>query len=957
MKIVQFSPSERVDLPDATAMSWLPVGEFRRLIRTLIAGGTTSSPDLGRIVKGFKVEQASSTTIEVNFDINGDGSDLSVAVGGHEFIGSDGGFFIDQGQLIGDKGIENEQESGGAATRTINFSGDPSNNYIVEMRFTLTAAESGNRAFWDPSSNTEFIDNVETRYVPGWEIRRVASPSSSGPDWIPLAIVLWTGSTIGMITDIRDLALEGVSPWSGIAQNYTFGPGDFDRSTDRGDPTVGQNSIWGAIRALERQIMDLKGQDENGLFNWWNRAVSPGPAGGAINASQTKSLRTLDIITFKIGNGVDDWGDFNGADGLDDCLTYIEDNRDDLPKRIKIVLRGREAYGTYDTVFNITSEHSFDNIHLEIIGDIGNLYYNQTLVQVNLGAPGIAISLMGGLVLRNIHLQMLNSGGGENGIDVVATGQSDDIRIENCMFEFIDSATTEFALKVPSRMLRMTNSTFSGGTAYIGGNPYSPNEEDESIASLGGQIDSCYFGFMSLVLRRNTVTASSSRATVNDQLAHNLSISNCKFRNSSSSQVTNNAMVSGWGCRGLTFFNCDFEYDANHNCIQLGGAATTTIDFPGLNTKILHCRFYHRDANHTPDIIGLGWAIVISNETIVPTTYTDVPKNFLIADCRFLGENLGTSSDGFGIWANNVGNTKVRDCTFEAGKPQDPLPAANLPCVFFSNTNPLLALLGAGLDNTIENCQFGPHKSFYSNQTYFPISCLYQSNITIRGNNIYRTAYDASAPNPGTHNYSGIVFNNCNGIISENTIQGFLTDGEDGEKGTGIWGLDGGYTQISNNRFIDCGGTIIDYTGSSGVVSGMMISNNYFLYTKVGYNLWATISGGGAISFDGVDTSANSYIGNRWNITEDDAVPSYTAIAIHYGNDANPMILGNCFPYGRLETDDPTQTPIADNGVQWGGIGRNKSGDNGSVYFEVGPTGNKQTPAFNVFNSFPSITT
>jgi len=72
-------------------------------------------------------------------------------------------------------------------------------------------------------------------------------------------------------------------------------------------------------------------------------------------------------------------------------------------------------------------------------------------------------------------------------------------------------------------------------------------------------------------------------------------------------------------------------------------------------------------------------------------------------------------------------------------------------------------------------------------------------------------------------------------------------------------------------------------------------------------------------------------------------------------NDKNPMVLGNCFPYADLKGDDYSQTPISGNGVQWGGLGRNKSGDNGAVYFEIGPGGDKQTPAFNVFYGVPNI--
>lgn len=956
MKIVQYSPSERVDLPDITAMSWLPVGEYRRLIRTLMAGGTTSSPDLGRIIKGFKVEEATTTTIEVKYDIYGDGSDLSAAVGGHEFIGSDGALFIDQGQLLGDKGIENEQESGGAGSRTIDFSGDPTNYYVVEMRFTLTAAESGNRAFWDPGSDTEFIDNVETRYVPGWEIQRVPYPSSSQDDWIPLAVILWSGSSIQGNLDSRNFALEGTAPFSDDSQDIVAGPGDFDRSADRSDPTIGINHVWGAIRALEKQVMDLKGQDDGGEFNWYGRVLTPGPSGDGIGTTQTKSLRTLDSVTFKIGSGIGDWGDFNGLDGLEDCLSYIEANRDDLPRKIKILLRTREEYDGISTAFRVTSEHTLTDVDLEIIGD-ATVSFTQAPINIDLGFSGTAITIdRGGLILRNVTLSLLNSG--ENGIDVednpLDYGTSE-IYIDNCYLSGT-AGSTNFMLKVPSEWLRMVNTWTDGGVIHIGGS--SPGSSSyESISTAGGQIDNCYFAATGLILRRNTVTSGTSISTVNSQVAHNLTISNTAFWLPSTTTFTNGAYISGLGCRGLTFDNCDLEYDGDANCILLGGVATNTIDLAGLDCRVVKTRFRQQYATHTVGpILGVGYAIQISNESLTPTSASDVSRNFLIDACRFTSQFQGTSSDGFGVSVINAGNVKVRDCSFQGSEPDSGISTSQLTFVTFANSNTLLTFLGAGVNNSVVNCEMGPNEAYATGQTYFPIVCLNQGSVRIQGNNITMAALDASKPDVAAHGYGAIKFESSNGNISNNTIGNFLTVNSRVPIGSGIWGINGGLTQIANNTFVDCGGSVIDYTESTDVVASMLFSNNFFFFTKLGYTLVLTLDA--MITFEGAETNSNSFIGNRWNIVDADNLVFNSVDAIFYGNDKNPMVVGNCFPEGMLRSDDESQTPISGNGRMWGGLGRNQNWGNGDqTLFEVGPSGSEESPAFNVFSVIPTIDT
>ena len=55
MRIVRWSPQQRVDLPDKTAENFLVLGEFRRTVRDMVLGFDAGS-SLMSILRGFEVE-------------------------------------------------------------------------------------------------------------------------------------------------------------------------------------------------------------------------------------------------------------------------------------------------------------------------------------------------------------------------------------------------------------------------------------------------------------------------------------------------------------------------------------------------------------------------------------------------------------------------------------------------------------------------------------------------------------------------------------------------------------------------------------------------------------------------------------------------------------------------------------------------------------------------------------
>ena len=197
MRIVKWTPQERVDIPDITAMGFLVLGEFRRTVRGAL--GVVSNS----IINGFTVEPAGvpDTTITVKLD---NGGALSFAYGA-EIVGAR----TDYGQLIG--GDNSDGNTEGNAQQSIDFTGQPVATYTVKIRFLYSDGANDNRAFWNETGNTEFISAIDTRHLPQYEI----SITGSGPEWIDLADVVWDNVSIdaGDITDLREGTFEGATPW------------------------------------------------------------------------------------------------------------------------------------------------------------------------------------------------------------------------------------------------------------------------------------------------------------------------------------------------------------------------------------------------------------------------------------------------------------------------------------------------------------------------------------------------------------------------------------------------------------------------------------------------------------------------------------------------------------------------------------------------------------------------
>ena len=185
---VRWESQQRVDAPDLSAMVELAAQARRRGHRDLFAGGL----DTPLVMRGFRVQAedpgVSPRVLIVQSEGGVQGAFVSALTDGVVFdFGTVGGT--------------------GAAQRLLDFTGQPAATYKVKVRDRLIATQSDNRAFWNPSSNMEFVKVTNTRNNPEWE---VALSGHGDADWVLLAEVVWGGATVDTvdIADKRNLAFE-----------------------------------------------------------------------------------------------------------------------------------------------------------------------------------------------------------------------------------------------------------------------------------------------------------------------------------------------------------------------------------------------------------------------------------------------------------------------------------------------------------------------------------------------------------------------------------------------------------------------------------------------------------------------------------------------------------------------------------------------------------------------------
>lgn len=459
MRLVRWESQERVDLPDMTALSFLVLGEFRRTMREFIVGLPVGGNEKF-IIRGFEVEPSAvpDTRIRVRAD-DGVADRLGAAI-----LAENLGSFTEDGQLVG--GTDSAGALEGQAQQIIDFTGQPAATYIVEVRFTYGQGANDNRAFWNPGVNSEFIASMDTRHEPQWQIQIVGA--ATGGEWLPIGSVVWDGVgpiTTSEITDTRPFVFEGTAgSFEEAAQTTasTSAP-DFSRLATRGVKTVTVDTIVKMCQALARQVRDLKGADDNNMWNWWNYPFKPLDPTDLLTAGQTKNLRSVDTVTFTVGDGATAWGDFNGATGLQDCLDHIvaipAANR---PGRIRIVLKTDDpnafTWTITDTTYVFSTASNFTAV--EIIGggaDGSGTGTARAEVSVSIAASAQTVFAASEFVLRNVQFTLTGAGTTNRFFT------AERMHIENSRILGDTATNAEFTLRmIDDRRTRIINSQIEG---------------------------------------------------------------------------------------------------------------------------------------------------------------------------------------------------------------------------------------------------------------------------------------------------------------------------------------------------------------------------------------------------------------------------------------------------------------------------------------------------------------
>lgn len=612
MDLVKWSADERVDIPDITAMSFLILSEFRRSMR-LLAGDT-----LRKVVRGFKVEPSAAPDgrVRIRLDPTGTG-ERGKALGAENLTSG-----VDYGQLIGDRDSYFDDE--GNAQQIIDLSAQPIATYTIEMRFVYTDGVNDNRAFWNEGTVSEYTSPVNTRRVAGWEAQYVTGTVGTGNEWIKLAEVVWDGGTIDAadITDKRDMLFEGEGPtFTQATQTGTGGAPDFTRTATRSDNPI--TDVVGAIRALHRQVQDIKGQSDDGTFDWFSRvfsAIDPTDSLGA----QTKSLRTIDHVAYVVATG-GEYGDYTGASGLHDLLTMIAANLASLPEHINIVLKSRT-----DSAQTLSGTYNLGDKRIRITGAFGGGTSDTTYGRHRIACTSAAASTVftftagGGIELEG--LSFTSPTNEVTMFSVAALGCR--FAARNCEFFNVSSRTQVYADLVADS-LDISGCTIGDLTSGGAGVWRIANSTLTTIATLPGRMAGTAFWFGRMLLYRGTPTAMTGRC-------FGLRFDSCSFVGALTAHAASAGVIVAAGAQHVAFDDCAMRNEGDEDCVVVLTGTDGVTEYASGQIAFRNCTFTSSSGSHAADAgtggaDGTGWALNIEG------TSTTKVVGVSIDNCKFTG--------------------------------------------------------------------------------------------------------------------------------------------------------------------------------------------------------------------------------------------------------------------------------------------------------------------------------
>lgn len=881
---IRFESNERVDLPDALSLGTVQQSEFRHILSALVGS------DILRVIRGFEVQPESpvSSRVLIKMDRTADaipGIKESLAYGAENL----GGGTIDFGVLTGGRNSANELE--GPAQLLLDFAAQAPATYTVEMRYATTDGVNENRAFWNPGANTEFVAPVNTRFLPTWQARFSGSPS---PEWIPLASVVWNGVTISAsdITDIRNLAHEGATA-SGFQFTLqalaTVAGHDFNRSITRAVFGTGVSGVLQHLLALNRQVLDLKGQSTTGKFDWFSRTFTPPPNDDLLWVERTKTLRSIDTISFSVADGVTDWGDFNGVASITECLNFIATHAAALPRKIKIIIKNRPTAAGVSQLF-LAGPISIPNKDLVIEGAMGHgdstfnaLHPWSARGQAKLiwtspvGGTVLTLSGRSSLVMRDIAIHPFLF------TDAHVLSVEGPVNFIRTTIEGYNEGLTRYALRCHSDGSVMVDSHLIGNAQFGGGNYLAH--------PIGGSVINTIFTGV-VKLRLDDATSGLSIFDVLARSAQNTRFEGCTFQGRTPLTIGGAVPPNPFGAvdaRGIQsseFINCGFNHSSEEDGLRLGGLpALGGVFLVAANVRLHHCAYAMYADNTHLFLLGIGGLFgtghhIFSQAPTVLDSFGMVNR-LHIEDCSFFGTPNG-SVDASAVFGEDIRHLWVSRCAF---RDYFDLPA------FGAQTMILVTGVSTGSqDIHIEHNTFSDWQQDVSN-----LSCVVLSSVQrawIKNNDFNRFKRDALGTFLPTSGTAIAVQNVFDVWIDQNLFTAWRDSASPLTQLSQSIRLQGfcRHLQVNNNIFDRCGGENIQSVVGAGVMEDIHIQDNQFLVGSDDTKFFAAIA-----LFNG-STEQLMITGNNWNYPFGGVVKE----CVHLGSGLDVIFVGNHFNKGNI---------------------------------------------------------
>jgi hypothetical protein len=587
-----------------------------------------------------------------------------------------------------------------------------------------------------------------------------------------------------------------------------------------------------------------------------------------------------------VGDGVTDWGDFNGERGLQSCLEFIRDNQLDIPDRVKIIVKHRRGPSVGGFTHIINTPILISGTALEIEG-LASSDFSATAeeplssrglvkVSVQVAAFAIGLQLTGRSSLKMSNIEITEPATESNMI--LVDGPVD---LKNCVIKgYAGDSIDAYALTCESSGSNIDACHLAGVVNFGGG-----ELDAEAFQMLGGCVQGTFFDRSLLRLRNTITTVGSTFLEVAAFVAMGVEFANCEFRGRVSPSTPNLfGMLDARGASACTFKNCVLTHSSDENGVFLGDLATSDpFVLSNEHITIEDNLFYlggdntHLNGAGVGGVFGTGHHIFGSVTGLTSTI--EQMDSIRIEHNTFRGIISTGSPDAHAILAFSPLNWQVNKNRFIGWG----------TALTATRSNRLVALIDAGV-------VAAPGRSVHFSKNFIghwsDDALDFEGTLFTDIDNLWVTENEFDKNPRGATVTGDVVARACiidgcrranvndNVFIKWDSSVNPLVNNLNLVLDGSVIGL-----QCNNNQFVDFSGAAIFGPVSATIDAGHFDGNRFN----------ATGPFFAAIDFTTASTLNNNYTSNSWNLV---APGPFTAI--HLGGDLYFVLVGNQFDGGNI---------------------------------------------------------